>query len=147
MSNPGATPPDLARSDPDTPAVLLRRHEGWAEIVFNRPQRKNAIHGPFAQAFLKALTDAEEDDSLRVLLLRGEGGTFCSGLDLQEFNADPKPAWVADFGTIWRKAHVALASTRKIVLVALERLMGMLLVAISVQMLMDGIQAYLNSPA
>jgi len=32
-------------------------------------------------------------------------------------------------------------------LVALERLMGMLLVAISVQMLMDGIQAYLNSPA
>ena len=33
------------------------------------------------------------------------------------------------------------------VLVALERLMGMLLVAISVQMLMDGIRAYLNSPA
>ena len=31
------------------------------------------------------------------------------------------------------------------VLVALERLMGMLLVAISVQMLMDGIRAYLNS--
>src|SRR5574343_674896 len=33
------------------------------------------------------------------------------------------------------------------VLVALERLMGMLLVAISVQMLMDGINAYLNSAA
>jgi 1,4-dihydroxy-2-naphthoyl-CoA synthase len=54
-------------------------------------------------------------------VLRGAGGTFCSGLDLQEFNADPKPGWVADFSTLWRQAHVALASTRKIVLVALER--------------------------
>ena len=33
------------------------------------------------------------------------------------------------------------------VLTAVERLMGMLLVAISVQMFMDGLQAYLNSPA
>ena len=32
-------------------------------------------------------------------------------------------------------------------LVAIERLMGMLLVAISVQMFMDGMRAYLNSPA
>jgi enoyl-CoA hydratase/carnithine racemase len=121
MSTPGAAPPDPVRTEPDAAAVLLQRHEGWAEIVFNRPHRKNAIHGPFAEAFLQALNEAESDDSLRVLLLRGAGGTFCSGLDLQEFNADPKPAWVADFGTLWRKVHVALASTRKIVLVALER--------------------------
>ena len=34
----------------------------------------------------------------------------------------------------------------KPVLIALERLMGMLLVAISVQMLMDGVAAYLRLP-
>ena len=27
------------------PAVLLERHEGWAEIVLNRPDRRNAIDG------------------------------------------------------------------------------------------------------
>lgn len=110
-----------ATADSDPAAVLLRKHAGWAEIIFNRPHRKNAIQGPFAQAFLQALQDAESDDTLRVLLLRGEGGTFCSGLDLQEFNAQPKPDWVAGFGDLWRQVHVKLASTRKILLVALER--------------------------
>lgn len=111
---------NTASPDPDA-SVHLLRHAGWAEIVFNRPHRKNAIQGPFAQALLQALKDAEADDSLRALLLRGEGGTFCSGLDLQEFNAEPKPDWVAGFGALWREVHVALASTRKILLVALER--------------------------
>jgi enoyl-CoA hydratase/carnithine racemase len=110
-----------ASPDPGAPPVLLKKHTGWAEIIFNRPQRKNAIQGPFAQALLQAIQEAEADESLRALLLRGEGGTFCSGLDLQEFNADPKPAWVAGFGPLWRQVHVALASTRKILLVALER--------------------------
>jgi enoyl-CoA hydratase/carnithine racemase len=110
-----------ASPDPGALPVRLLRHEGWAEIVFNRPHRKNAIEGTFAQALLQALQNAEADDSLRALLLRGEGGTFCSGLDLQAFNADPKPAWVAGFGPLWRQVHVALASTRKILLVALER--------------------------
>jgi len=115
------SPPASRAASPEQAPVLLRKHEGWAEIVFNRPARKNAIQGPFAQAFLQALHEAEADDSLRALVLRGEGGTFCSGLDLQEFNADPKPAWVADFSTLWRQVHVALASTHEIVLVALER--------------------------
>ena len=39
---------------PDTsqaaPAVLLVRHDGWAEIVLNRPQRRNAIDGVLADA-------------------------------------------------------------------------------------------------
>jgi len=85
---------DLPNPGPSDPPVLLIRHDGWAEIVFNRPHRKNAIQGPLAQAFLQALNDAEADDSLRALVLRGAGGTFCSGLDLQEFNADPNPGWV-----------------------------------------------------
>ena len=110
-----------ATADSDPAAVLLRKHAGWAEIIFNRPHRKNAIQGPFAQAFLQALQDAESDETLRVLLLRGEGGTFCSGLDLQEVNAHPKPAWAAVFGDLIRTGHVKLASPRKISRVAPER--------------------------
>ena len=29
--------------------VLLERHDGWAEIVLNRPATKNAINGPFGE--------------------------------------------------------------------------------------------------
>ena len=41
---------DLPNPGPSDPPVLLIRHDGWAEIVFNRPHRKNAIQGPLAQA-------------------------------------------------------------------------------------------------
>jgi multiple antibiotic resistance protein len=62
--------------------------------------------------------------------------------------------WTLALAIAWFGTAVILFSSTYLykilgnrVLVALERLMGMLLVAISVQMLMDGIQAYLNSPA
>ena len=110
---------------PDTsqaaPAVLLVRHEGWAEIVLNRPQRRNAIDGVLADDFFNALVSAQADPSLRALVLRGEGGALCSGLDLKAFNAEPRPAWVPGFNARWREVHVALASTQKVLLVALER--------------------------
>ena len=105
----------------DTRAVLLERHEGWAEIVLNRPGRRNAIDGPLADGLLDAVSAVQADDSIRAVLLRGAGGAFCSGLDLTAFNATPKPDWVAGFGVQWRRVHVALASLRPVLLVALER--------------------------
>ena len=110
--------PDASQS---APAVLLVRHEGWAEIVLNRPQRRNAIDGVLADDFFNALVTAQADPSLRALVLRGEGGALCSGLDLKAFNAEPRPAWVPGFNARWREVHVALASTQKVLLVALER--------------------------
>lgn len=103
------------------PAVLLIRHDGWAEIVLNRPQRRNAIDGALADDFHQALSETARDESLRAVVLRGAGGALCSGLDLKAFNAEPKPAWVPGFNARWRDVHVALASTRQVLVVALER--------------------------
>lgn len=104
-----------------TAVVLLERHEGWAEIVLNRPERRNAIDGPLADGLLDALAAVQADATIRAVVLRGAGGAFCSGLDLTAFNATPKPDWVAGFGATWRRVHVALASLRAVLLVALER--------------------------
>lgn len=101
--------------------VLLERHEGWAEIVLNRPERRNAIDGALADGLLGAVTAVQADASIRAVVLRGAGGAFCSGLDLTAFNATPKPDWTAGFGVLWRRVHVALASLRPVLLVALER--------------------------
>jgi enoyl-CoA hydratase/carnithine racemase len=103
------------------PAVLLERHEGWAEIVLNRPERRNAIDGTLADGLHEVLATVRADDTLRAVVLRGAGGAFCSGLDLKAFGATPTPAWVPGFGAHWRAVHVALASLRPVLLVALER--------------------------
>jgi enoyl-CoA hydratase/carnithine racemase len=100
---------------------LLHRHEGWAEIVLNRPARRNAIDGALAEGLFAALQTVEADASIRATVLRGAGGALCSGLDLTAFAAVPQPEWVPGFKDRWREVHVALASTRKVLLVGLER--------------------------
>lgn len=130
----------------DPPAVLLVRHEGWAEIVLNRPQRRNAIDGALADGLAAALAEVNADPGLRALVLRGEGGALCSGLDLKAFGATPTPAWVAGFGDRWREIHVALASTRAVLIVALERfaINGGAALALAGDVLVCGSGAYLQ---
>ncbi|MGD8832646.1 MAG: enoyl-CoA hydratase/isomerase family protein, partial [Pseudomonadales bacterium] len=60
----------------------LIRHDGWAELVMNRPARRNAITGPMGAAMTECLAAVGEDPSIQALLLRGADGAFCSGLDL-----------------------------------------------------------------
>ena len=77
--------------------VFSTRAGGVAEIVLNRPARRNAVTGLLAERLHAEIVAATEDDDVAVLLLRGAGGAFCSGLDLGEFRADPSPNWMPAF--------------------------------------------------
>lgn len=51
-------------------------------IVMNRPDKRNAVDGPMAQALRAAFAVFEARDELRVAVLAGAGGHFCAGADL-----------------------------------------------------------------
>jgi methylglutaconyl-CoA hydratase len=55
---------------------------GVLEIRLSRPRVKNAFNPELIRELKDAVRAAEGDKSLRVITLRGEGGTFCSGGDL-----------------------------------------------------------------
>jgi len=55
------------------------------------------------------------------VVLRGEGGAFCSGLDVKAFGAEPAPDWKAGFPALWEAVHQQLLASRKVLVVALER--------------------------
>lgn len=59
-----------------------------ARITLNRPERRNAVHRPMADALRDAFERFEADDALRVAVLHGAGGHFCAGADLTTVN-DP----------------------------------------------------------
>ena len=101
--------------------VLCHRHDGWAELVLNRSERRNAIDGLLADALLAHLTSLQPDESVRAIVLRGEGGALCSGLDLKAFNAEPRPEWVPRFAATWHAVHLALLQCPQVLVVALER--------------------------
>ena len=105
------------------PLVLVdRSHDGRVvHVTLNRPARRNSLTGPLATELADAIEAVNADSAASVVVLAGAGGAFCSGLDLQEFNADPQPDWVPRFGHEWRRAHRALFDCDKIVVVALER--------------------------
>ena len=54
-----------------------------AVITISRPERRNAVDGPTAEALADAFRRVDEDDALAVAVLTGAGGEFCAGADLK----------------------------------------------------------------
>jgi len=71
--------------------VLTEARDGVLVITLNRPKAKNAVNKATAEAVSAALDQLESDDSLRVGIITGAGGTFCSGMDLKAFVTGEMP--------------------------------------------------------
>ncbi len=74
------------------PAVAVERNDDTLTLTLDRPQRHNAISSRLRDELCEALAIAVTDDSIRNVLLRGNGPSFCSGGDLAEFGTGTDPA-------------------------------------------------------
>ena len=131
-------------TEPDP--VLVERHDGWAAIVLNRPERKNAMTGPMMDGLADALDELSADDSIAAVVLRGAAGAFSSGVDLTELQRDPAPDWVPHFSSAVRRAHLALFHCRCPIVVALERygINGSTALAVAGDLVVAGESAFLQ---
>jgi enoyl-CoA hydratase len=59
-----------------------------ARIWLNRPHKRNSVSQQLLQELDEARIRAEEDDNVRVMVIRGREGTFCSGFDLDELQGE-----------------------------------------------------------
>jgi enoyl-CoA hydratase/carnithine racemase len=71
--------------------ILFERRGQAAWITLNRPDARNAFNTEMRDDLHAALSTVHEDESLRVLVLRGAGPAFCSGGDIREFGSAPSP--------------------------------------------------------
>ena len=71
--------------------VLIERDAArrMTTLTLNRPARRTGLNLPLLEAFKAAMEEAAHDPGLRVLVLRGAGPVFCSGMDLAETAAEP----------------------------------------------------------
>jgi len=65
--------------------VLVDKLGHVTRITLNRPEAGNAIDIPMARALLDAGIECDEDDSVRCVLITGNGNLFCAGGDISEF--------------------------------------------------------------
>ncbi len=101
--------------------VLIERHGHRADVVLNRPDKRNALIVPMMAQLRDAFLQLAQDDDVHAILVRGAGGALCSGLDLKTIQADPPPPWVPDLPRVWQEANVAMASCQKPMVCALEK--------------------------
>mgnify|MGYP000961092050 CR=1 FL=1 len=60
-------------------------------VTLNRPEAKNAANKALAEGVAAAMDRLDSDNDLRVGIITGAGGTFCSGMDLKGFLAGETP--------------------------------------------------------
>jgi enoyl-CoA hydratase len=63
--------------------VLIERDGPVFIVTINRPERRNAVDLPTAQALFDAFSQFEADDDALVAVLTGAEGAFCAGADLK----------------------------------------------------------------
>ena len=73
-------------------AVLTSAEDGVLVITLNRPEARNAANKALAEGVAAAIDELESNDDLRVGILTGAGGTFCSGMDLKAFVSGETPS-------------------------------------------------------
>jgi len=73
----------------DFDTLLVKQADGVARVTLNRPERKNAFSPRMAMELRQALAALETDSAVKVMILRGAEGNFCSGGDLAGDGAAP----------------------------------------------------------
>ena len=55
-------------------------------LTLNRPEKRNALHPDLVRQMYAKLKEIEQDKSIKVVIITGEGKAFCAGADLEYLN-------------------------------------------------------------
>jgi enoyl-CoA hydratase len=69
-----------------TDKILSEVTNGIGWIIYNNPERRNAVSLAMAEKVTQIISDHSENEAVRVVVIRGEGGkSFVAGQDISEF--------------------------------------------------------------
>ena len=64
--------------------VVLEKDGAIARLILNRPEKHNALRFAGLDELVRALHEAEDDDAIKVIILKGRGPSFCAGHDYDD---------------------------------------------------------------
>src|SRR2546426_12769608 len=100
------------------PVVLIEKKSPQITVVtLNRSERRNSLTIELLNELIAAIRVASDEPRERVLILRGAGAAFCTGLDLKEA-ADLKKAQLT--AELIAKTLITLAETRLVTIAAVH---------------------------
>src|SRR5205807_130990 len=100
------------------PVVLVEKQTPQIAIVtLNRPERRNALTLELLNELIAAIKVASDEPHERILILRGAGAAFCTGLDLKEAADQTKAPGTAD---LVAQALITLSQSRLVTIAAVH---------------------------
>ena len=91
--------------------LRIERDGPWWVLWLEAPASRNALTDEMVSGLGQALSDAAQDPTVRAVVLRGAGGTFCAGGDFSRFRslmAEPAPAQGPDPIAVFNRAFGAM---------------------------------------
>src|SRR5882724_9275582 len=95
--------------------VLVRIMDGIASVTLNRPEKRNAMNRALLQALSARFDELDSSREVRVIVVRGAGPAFCSGMDLREMEeqrgaaGDPEGGVIQTLQRVERSRHPTIA--------------------------------------
>ncbi len=95
--------------------VLVTAQDGIATVTLNRPDKRNAMNAALLAALAAAFDGLDADRDVRVVVVRGAGTAFCSGMDLSEMEqrqgeaVDPERGVIQVLQRVERSRHPTIA--------------------------------------
>ena len=100
------------------PVLLLDKQSPQVTIVtLNRPERRNSLTIELLNELVATVNTAANEPTQRVLILRGAGAAFCTGLDLKEAADQTKAHATAEMVA---KTLITIAETRLVTIAAVH---------------------------
>jgi enoyl-CoA hydratase len=81
-----------------TPPLTVAIDSGIATVTLDRPEKRNAMNRAMLEGLRRGFDELDRDRAVRVVVIRGAGPAFCSGMDLREMDAAPAAAADAESG-------------------------------------------------
>jgi len=103
--------------------VELKVKDGVAGIFLNRPEKSNALNTALLEELLSVLKEIAASPGLRVVVLGGNGKSFCGGADVAEMS-QLKPSTAKKFIT---RIHLCCDAIRKLPVPVVARLHGVVI--------------------
>src|ERR1700732_231655 len=97
--------------------LIEKRSPQITTVTLNRPERRNSLTIELLNELIAAIKVASGEAGERVLILRGAGAAFCTGLDLKEAANQKKAPATAEMVA---KTLITLAETRLVTIAAVH---------------------------
>ncbi|MEE2759901.1 MAG: enoyl-CoA hydratase [Pseudomonadota bacterium] len=106
----------------NTEKMIIRTEDGVGWMIFNNPERRNALAHEMRLAMIEILRSYAEDDAIRAVVMAGNGGkAFVSGADISEFEERrSSPEAIAEFNEVGHQVDVAFEKLEKPLIAMIE---------------------------